>query len=536
MQVCFYSPFGHEGCVGDVEVDLRRGIPMVDIVGLADGSVRQAREGVRSAIRSSGFEFPSGRVLVSLSPADFMKEGNGFSLPVALAVLQESEKQKTGRNFPDDKVLVLGGLLPDGRVERVHGIFAALQDAKEKGIKHAIVPVGFDEKFPEGIDVRVVSDLGEAWGALTSVSREAGRGPQEEEVKKDVEPGIRFPSLSREETTLDGLKGGAYPLLKRAMALAVAGGHNMLAVGSPGCGKSLAMKCMPEIMPLLSSEEQASVSRLYSLAGLFGSMSVHDGERPFRMPHQSANLEGMFGGGKKLLPGEVSLAHHGVLFLDEASEFKTSVLRMLRVPSYSGAITLSRYGRSTVFPANFRLAMAASPCPCGNSGSHDRTCLCSASSVSRYWDKLGGPLLDFVEVRADVNAYLSPDNKRKLSDISVADMRGMIGRAWKAQHERQGKMNGKLTRSELDAQLSPDVRKWFEGEEARTELPPSSGVAVLRLARTIADMTGERDVSIDRIKEAFDYHADVSRQLEKKRGAEKEREPVSRGDDDGWGY
>ena len=543
MQVCSYSPFGYEGSIVDVEVDLRQGIPAVDIVGLADGAVKEARERMRSAIRNSGFDFPPERVLISLSPADLRKEGPMFDLPVVLAVLQQDEERKTGVASPDGKVFAFGGLYLDGNVERVRGVAAALQSAKERGIKHAIVPAGSGERFPDGIDVREVSDLREARDAFVSISREIAREAERSdagkpaEIKADGGYEVNFPPVPSGEESLDNHKGGAYPLLKRAMTLAVAGGHNMLAFGSPGCGKTFAMQCMPQIMPLLSPEEQASVDRIYSLAGLSGMKSVRDGERPFRQPHQTASLEGMFGGGPKLQPGEITLAHNGVLFLDEATEFKSSIFQMLRVPLHSGAITLSRAGRSTVFPAKFRLAMAMNPCPCGNFGSHAKTCLCSSNSVSRYWKKIGTPLLNRIDVRVDVNAYLNPDNKRKLSDISVADMRSLVEKAWKVQHERQGKLNAMLSRDELFDGLSSDVRTWFQSEAGRRELSQESGTSVLRLARTISDMTGERDISIDRIKEVFLYHGDdIGQKLERReRDAVKDIKSVSR-DDDGWGY
>lgn len=539
MQVCFYSPFGM-GCVGNVEVDLRRGIPMVDIVGLSDGSVASARESVRSAVKNSGFDFPPERVLISLSPADLKKEGSGFNLSVALAVLQEDEKLRTGKDFSDGRVLVLGGLSPSGSVERVNGVFAALQQAKEKGIRCAVVPAGSGEKFPEGMEVREVSNLNEAWDAFRSFSAQFEHGLVRQEPEKEREPDseIRFPPLplwDESEVSLDDLKDGAYPAFKRAMAVAVAGGHNILMFGSPGCGKTLALQCMPQIMPLLSPEEQVSVNRMYSLAGMGGMKSVQNGARPFRQPHQTASIEGMCGGGTRLVPGEISLAHNGVLFLDEAAEFRTSVLQMLRVPLESHQITLSRAGRSTVFPADFRLAIAASPCPCGNLGNSSRICLCSARAVEQYWKKFSIPLLDRIEVRVDVNRQIDAAKEKKVSDISIGEMRSMIARAQKAQYERQGKLNGALKKEELEAQLSPEVKNWFLGEENRLNLSARGGTSILKIARTLSDMNGEKDVSIDRIKEAFGYHASVA--LDPEFGhlyppAREEQRSVS--DDEGW--
>lgn len=425
-----FSPFGYEGSTVTVEVDLRRGIPAVDIVGLADSSVRESRERVRSAIINSGFEFPSERVLIGLSPADLKKEGPDFELAIALAILAEKESLKT------ENILVMGGLTVRGDVLPVRAVEAALQTAHEQGIKYAIVPAtGNVASIPDGMEVASVTTLKGAYDALkmNGFSKPDNK-PSDGgfKVKFNDFPGYTIDSINE----LDGLK--------YAMAVAVAGRHNILAYGAPGCGKTLTLQHMPELLPKLTKDEIPTVNRIYSLAGMSGMDCVVNHTRPFRMPHQTATIEGMCGGGPHCNSGEITLAHNGVLFLDEAAEFRSSVLQMLRVPVESGQITLCRAGRSTVFPARFQLVMAANTCPCGNYGVKDRVCLCSARSIDQYWKKFGGPLLDRIAIRYDMNNPLQVEN------MTLERMRSMVKGAWEIQLARQGKLNGQLSIAEAD--------------------------------------------------------------------------------------
>lgn len=479
MRIMSYSPFGYEGSVVEVEADLRRGIPAVDMVGLADGEVAAARERVKSAIPNSGFELPLERMLISLSPADLKKEGAGFDLPIALAILKEKYSDEMPRAI-DDRVLVMGELELSGRVRPVRAATAALQTAFKDGIEWAIVPETDGLSVPKGMLVRQVKDLRGAWEALCNVGEEVDGGEEEEMVEEFK---VEF-AEAEDEAGFNSIR----PDLKLAMAVAVAGRHSMLAYGPPGCGKTLALQHLPDIMPKLTKEERQSVERIYSIAGLEG---IDASTRPFRQPHQTASIEGMCGGGQSLRPGEVTLAHNGVLFLDEAAEFRSSVLQMLRVPLETHSITLSRAGRSAVFPANFQLAMATNPCPCGQLGNPDKVCLCSERSVHIYWRKFSAPLIDRVAIRFDCNSAIAFD------DLSLLEVRQMIRLAWESQRERQGKLNGdlsleesarfvKLTDSERDA-IADFADK--EGLSAR-------GVEqVKRLARTVADLDGRADIS-----------------------------------------
>ena len=384
MAIYSFSPFGYEGALITVEVDLRRGIPATDIVGLADSAVKEARERVRIAIRNSGLEYPSERVLISLSPADLRKEGAGFDLPIALGVLQ---KQFT------ENVLVMGELELSGGVRPVRGIHAACSTALASGIQYAIVPMAnLEEARATGIKAIGCDTLDEASKLPDNPSTWWGI-----ENVQNYEEGITFLKPDNKSK----IKMTEKEML--ALVVAASGRFNMMFFGSPGCGKTMLMQNMQYLLPSLTLNEAQSVTRIWSIAGLIKPSEPLVRTRPFRIPHQTASIEGICGGGPNCRPGEISLAHNGVLFLDEAAEFRSSVLQMLRVPLENKSITLSRAGRTTVYPANFQLLMALNPCPCGNYGSSEKICLCSAKSVDLYWKKIGGPLLDRVPIRLQID-------------------------------------------------------------------------------------------------------------------------------------
>ena len=398
MAIYSFSPFGYEGALVTVEVDLRRGIPATDIVGLADSAVKEARERVQCAIRNSALEYPSERVLISLSPADLRKEGAGFDLAIALGILQKQFEQP---------VLVLGELDLSGGVRPVRGVHAACSTALASGIQYAIVP---SENLTEALETGI-----KAFGCDTL---------EYAYLLPDDLPTRKVASVNEYDETISFRKPDAESKIemteKEMLALVVgaSGRFNMLFFGSPGCGKTILMQYMQYLTPSLTEEEARSVKRIYSLAGL----SNKDGTKtypPFRMPHQTASIEGICGGGPNCRPGEITLAHNGVLFLDEAAEFRSSVLQMLRVPLENKSITLSRAGRSTTYPANFQLLLALNPCPCGNYGSSQKICLCSAKSVEQYWSKLGGPLLDRVPIRLHINPAEGERKEYSLEELQL---------------------------------------------------------------------------------------------------------------------
>ena len=512
MKVFSFSPFGYEGSLVSVEVDLRRGIPAVDIVGLADGAVKESRERMRSAIRNCGFEFPPERVLISLAPADLKKEGAAFDLAVALAVLCEKDiTDGKGEGLPDGGILVMGELELNGRVRPLKGVHAAASTAREGGIRRCIVPRENADEAREiaGMEVFGASSLVEAYEALRKEScftckrPVSGGGGIPDGFPAVNVGGVLFPEAEPGYEYAD-IRGQDFFI--RALQLAAAGGHNVLAFGPPGCGKTLAMQKFPALLPLLGQEESQPVTRIYSIAGLLPPDSPLVRTAPFRQPHQTASIEGICGGGPRLTPGEISLAHNGVLFLDEAAEFKASVLQMLRVPLESGTITLSRAGRSTVFPASFQLLLATNPCPCGNFGSLDKLCLCSSSAVAQYWKKFSAPLLDRIDIRVQVEK-LADDDGTGEKTMTTANLRKGVARAVHAQRSRQDKKNARLTPPEIAefCPLSAEAEEMLDEAGKRLSFSPRSISSCIKLSRTIADMKGETTIGNGSMAEALSY-------------------------------
>lgn len=512
MQIFSFSPFGYEGSIVTVEVDLRRGIPAVDIVGLADGAVKESRERMRSAIRNSNFEFPMERVLISLSPADLKKEGAGFDLAIALAVLSESEclKAENGNcsSLIEENILVMGELELSGKLRGVRGVNAAASTAFASGIMYCIVPKENADEAREvfGMKVFAAGNLEEAFNAIHNIELFTAQSLAKEQNSVpdgfELVEGVLF---AKPDGQFDFSIAGNQKKLVRALQIAACGGHNLLAFGPPGCGKTMCLQKFGELLPALTMEESYSVTRIYSLAGNLSSNNPLIRKPPFRIPHQTASIEGICGGGPNCRPGEISLAHNGVLFLDEASEFRTSVLQILRVPLELKQITLTRAGRSTVFPANFQLAMATNLCPCGNYGTPDKTCLCSAKTIELYWKKFGGPLLD----RVAIQFWVNEEHNFVPPHTSLSDLREMIKRAWEIQIKR-GVFNEYMSDAEINMYIQKATSKTameiLNNNSHKYEFSPRVLKNVLKLARTLADMNGLELIEDEIMKLAIQLH------------------------------
>lgn len=484
MAIKAFAPFGYEGAIITVETDIREGnIPATDIVGIADASVSSLRKRVQESIEHEGYSYPKGRVLVSLSPADIRKDGAGYDLAVALSILSKDDRVML--RSQDADIIVVGELY-NGNVLSVPGVYAALDSAKKAGIKYAIIPVD-TEKVPDGIIVQRVATLDQAFHAMNNA------GELEDCPSDMVNPpeahSNGFISSADSKTTFAPLPQTFGNVdcnnngLVYATVIAVAGGHSMLVTGAPGCGKSALLAGLPQILPDLRIDEQLSTNRIYSLAGL-NKPEQKIIRRPFRMPHQTASIEGIYGGGPNCRPGEVSLAHNGVLFLDEAAEFRSSILQMLRTVLDSKSITLSRAGRSTTYPAKFQLFMTANPCPCGNYGAKDRICLCSAKSIEMYWKKFSKPLLDRIAIKYDCNNPIG-----NFSPIGAKEARAHIMRITEAQYKRYGKLAADLTSEELKTKLMIDGsgEKTLADYTAKHELTQRQKEDIIRVARTVLD-------------------------------------------------
>lgn len=496
-----FTRFGYEGALVNVEVDLRDGLPATDIVGLADSAVKETKERVKTAISNTKvsdvpLEYPNKRVLISLSPANLKKDDASFNLTIALAVLDASE------NRTKDNVLVMGELDLSGDIRPVRSTFAACQTALKAGINYAILPEG--ASVPNGMKACFVKNLREAFTFLKRREYVYSK-VTETEINSD----IRFkddPQISPDEYI-----GGITNNLKFAMTVAVAGKHNLLSIGTIGRKENTLLYLIPQILPELNVNETQSTTRIHSIAGLLNANQNYMTTRPFRIPHHTASIEGMCGGGIHCNPGEISVAHNGVLFLDEASEFRTSVLQMLRVPIENHYITLSRAGRSTVYPANFQLVMSTQPCPCGNYGRKDKICLCSAKSIEMYWRKFSAPLLDRVEIRFDANS----EEALTFEKMTLAKMRELITSAWEAQQKR-GEFNGRKSFSPyVPHVLTTQETSWFENiKDWQLITDFAKGNArieyqLLSVARTLADMNRAETISRADIELAIKLRANT---------------------------
>lgn len=504
-EIFSFSNFGYEGAIIKVETDLRRGIPAYDIVGLSDGDVKAARERVIAAFKNSNLDFPQERILLSLSPADIKKEGTSFDLAMALGILNEQT------NYKGDNVLVMGELELSGNVKPVKAVRAAIENAKAAGITNVIVPKQNLQEALEipGVKVLAVDSLADAHTKLLNNEKFIEKTPDKEFFSKKVE--FNEEALSE---ALDTDLTGHYETA-RAIEVAIAGKHNILLTGAPGSGKTyLSQRLFPALTPNLTYEESQSTTRIWSIAGLMKPEEGIKKEVPFRMPHQTASVEGMLGGGVRILPGETSLAHNGVLFLDEAAEFRASVLQMMRVPLDNKSVTLSRAGRSTVYPANCQLVMATNPCPCGNNGSGSKICLCSAKAIEMYWEKLSKPLLDRVEIKNFVEK-----NENDSRKITVEEMKQHIENAIRIQRENPH-YNASLTPEEISelCKLDENSSKYLESKTK--EKSPRERGNILKVALTIANMDNRKEIQLEDLQESVELTAPVFEKLQ-----EYKREP-----------
>jgi magnesium chelatase family protein len=511
MTVIAHEPAGFEGSLVQVEVDIRRGIPGVDLVGLAAGAVKEARERVRAAIRNSGYEFPLDRVLISLAPADLPKEGAAYDLPMALALLGASGAVPE----PGRAVLALGELRLDGAVRPVRGVLPAVAAALGAGVDRFIVP---EDNAAEARALRKglvfpIARLEEA-SPLLGLIRE-GREPPQSRIPAGG-PSRSVAESSACEGDLSELKGQAR--LRRALEIAAAGGHNVFLFGPPGSGKTMAARRFVGLLPELGEEDAVQVASLYSLSGILEAGSPLQLRPPFRAPHHSASLEGMIGGGRRLRPGEISLAHRGVLFLDEAAEFRADVLQSLREPIEEGRVSLVRAGSVARFPAEFQLILAANPCPCGNLGRKGKACLCSIPELQRYKRKLGGPLLDRIDIRVPVEpsppeVLLGPAGEssaavRARTEAAILRQAERYrGEAAPPGRPRAAPHNARLgpARVERHCRLEPEAARAFQYAVQRLSLSSRACHSILKVARTIADLAGSEEIGEEQVIEAVQH-------------------------------
>ncbi|HEY8421517.1 MAG TPA: YifB family Mg chelatase-like AAA ATPase [Thermoclostridium sp.] len=490
---------GISGYMVSVETDISKGLPAFEIVGLGDAAVKEAKERVRAAIRNSGFEFPSRRITINLAPADMKKEGTSYDLPMAAGILAAIGVIPPGAL---SNCVILGELSLEGKLRPVYGVLPKAITAKEKGFESIFTPYenAKEASVVKGIKVIPVAKLSEL------VEHFNGRN-----ILQPVESNYNI--FSDEDNTdqpdFADVKGQEH--VKRALEVAAAGGHNLLMIGSPGSGKTMLARRMPSILPDLSFEEALEITKIYSVAGLLPPDSALVTKRPFRAPHHTISAISLVGGGRIPKPGEVSLAHLGVLFLDELPEFGKNALEVLRQPLEDGFVHISRINGSITYPCRTTLIAAANPCRCGFYLDETRECTCTQPEVKAYLGRLSGPLLDRIDIQVDVPTLKYSELESETASEPSGEIRKRVNKARDIQRKRFSQ-----TGIYCNAQMtSPMVRKYCMLGKAESELLRDAFSAlgltarshnkILKVARTIADLEGAENINTVHISEAIQY-------------------------------
>ena len=489
---------GLEGHLVDVEVDISSGLPALTIVGLPDAAVQEAKERVRAAIRNSGFTFPMKRIVVNLAPADLKKAGPSYDLPIAVGILLSSEQL----HADGTKAIFLGELSLDGSLRHTHGILPMVALASQAKIDTVIVPEmdAREASLIEGASIIPVTSLSQL------VSYFHGEIPTPEYTPGETQEDMTLPAST---TDMAFIKGQEH--VKRALEVAAAGGHNIIMCGPPGSGKTLLARSLPSILPPMSTDEALEVTKIYSVSGLLPPDTPLVRQRPFRSPHHTISNAGLVGGGHWPKPGEISLSHRGVLFLDELPEFGHTLLEVLRQPLEDKVVTISRAQGRVTFPANFMLVGAMNPCPCGYYGDPFRQCTCSPGLVSRYQHRISGPFIDRVDIFIEVPHI----DYEKLADDRLGEPSAAVQSRVQTARSRQ-RDRFASTPLASNAEMTPaEVREFCQTEEPARELLKAAMKQlylsarafhrILKLARTIADLENSDIIKAHHVAEATQY-------------------------------